>query len=91
MRGADVKKSEAKDRLHRGASGNVCWGASVRASSTVMRADVSAMWTFFLSPVGIRLQRSRIASPVGIRLQRSRIAPPVGRRLGGPLQVASLL
>ena len=63
MREGDVKTSEANCRLHRGASGEVFWGAAVRASSTVMRVVVSALATFFASPVG--MQRSRIASPVG--------------------------
>ena len=65
MREGDVKTSEANCRLHRGASGEVFWGAAVRASSTVMRVVVSALATFFASPVGIRLQRSRITSLVG--------------------------
>ena len=52
MRGGDVKTSEAKARLHRGASGEVFWGAAVRAFSTVMRAVVSALATFFSSPGG---------------------------------------
>ena len=43
MREGDVKKSEAKARLHQGASGEVFWGAAVRASSTVMRVVVSAL------------------------------------------------
>ena len=63
MREGDVKTSEANCRLHRGASGEVFWGAAVRASSTVMRVVVSALATFFASPVG--MQRSRITSPVG--------------------------
>ena len=41
MREGDVKKSEAKDRLHQGAMGDTYWGAPVRASSAMMRAVVS--------------------------------------------------